>query len=249
MKIKEAIVISTILSSILCAGNSTEKSWSYQIEPYMLIASMNGTAKIGHTPTMEIDVDFGTILDHLDMGAMVHFEAHHQSGWGLWLDYGFMDLSSDINGNRGGLLSTSIRQGILEAYATYKQPLEVGYIEYFSGIRWWDNDLDIEHSAITKSINLKDDWIDPVVGLKWSTTIYEDWKFNIESSIGGFGVGSDLSVGGIVGVSYVINDLLDINLKYKTLWADYEKGTKGRKGYFQYDVTTSGAIIGVNFKF
>jgi len=49
-------------------------------------------------------------------------------------------------------------------------------------------------------------------------------------------------------VKYIISDLLDLNIQYKVLWADYESGTEGQKGYFAYDVTTYGPIIGLNFK-
>jgi len=40
-------------------------AWSYELEPYMLIASMTGHSKVGRAPTLEIDVDFGTILENL----------------------------------------------------------------------------------------------------------------------------------------------------------------------------------------
>ena len=33
-----------------------------------------------------MDVDFSDILEVLDIGAMVHFEARHKGGWGVSLD-------------------------------------------------------------------------------------------------------------------------------------------------------------------
>jgi len=258
MKIKNIVISSTILSSMLFAGNSISSAdvnivkipaWSYQFEPYILISSMSGTTKVGRTPTLEIDIDFGTILENLDMAAMGHFEAYHQNGWGLWVDYGFMDLSSDISGPIGGVINAGVRQGVLEVFATYREELSVGYIDYLAGIRWWDNDFDISHSAIPVSINIEEDWIDPVVGARWTTSINDSWRFNLQGTVGGFGLGSDISVGGVAGIKYVINDLLDFDIQYKALWANCESGTKGQKGYFAYDVTTYGPIIGLNFKF
>ena len=261
MKTKNIIISSVVLSSLLFSGDDitpidtevikiTEDSkWSYQLEPYILIASMSGTSTVGRTPTAEIDVDFGTILENLDIGAMGHFEAHHQNGWGIWIDYGFMDLSRDTDAPVGGVLNARVRQGTLEAFATYRQELSVGYVDYLAGIRWWDNDFDIGHSAIPKEINVEEDWVDPVVGARWTTAINESWIFSLQGSVGGFGLGSDISVGGIIGAKYIINDLVDFDIQYKALWADYESGTKGKKGYFAYDVTTYGPIIGLNFKF
>ncbi len=264
MKLKHILVGSTLLSSILFAGGdiapvepavemtvpqTQTSNWSYELEPYMLIATMTGNSKVGRTPTLEIDMDFGTILENLDMAAMVHFEAHNLNGWGLWLDYGFMDLSSDITGPVGGVTNARVRQGILEAYAMYRQPVASGHVDYLAGIRWWDNDFDINHNATPGAINIEEDWVDPVIGARWTTAINESWNFSMRGTVGGFGVGSDLSAGGSVGVKYVINDLLDLDLQYKALWADYESGTKGQAGYFAYDVTTYGPIIGLNFKF
>jgi len=259
------ISISSILSaSLLFAGGNispiepelemtvseTQASeWSYEFEPYMLIASMSGNSKVGRTPTLEIDMNFGTILENLDMAAMVHFEAHNKNGWGIWLDYGFMDLSSDITGPVGGVTNARVRQGMFEAFGMYRQPLANGTIDYLAGIRWWDNDFDIDHQAIPGAINIEEDWIDPVVGARWTTALNENWNFSMYGTIGGFGVASDLTASGSVGVKYVINDLLDLDLQYKALWADYASGTKGQQGYFAYDTTTYGPIIGLNFKF
>jgi hypothetical protein len=66
--------------------------WTFSVEPYVLAASIAGDASIGRVTGVEIDVDFSTILEKLEMAAMVHFEAHSGNGWGFALDYGFMDL-------------------------------------------------------------------------------------------------------------------------------------------------------------
>lgn len=262
MKIKNILAGSLFLSSMLFAGGDiapvepiaeevpvAASTWSYELEPYMLIASMTGNSKVGRAPTLEIDIDFGTILENFDMGAMVHFEAMNQSGWGIWIDYGFMDLSSDITGPVAGVTNARVRQGTLEAFGMYRQPLASGHIDYLAGIRWWDNDFDVNHQQLPISIEVEEDWVDPVIGARWTTPINESWKFSLHGTVGGFGLASDLTASGSIGIKYVISDLLDLDLQYKALWADYESGTKGEKGYFAYDVTTYGPIVGLNFKF
>jgi len=262
MKFTTLLLSSTLLSSALFAGGDiapvepviqevtpqvNASPWSFEFEPYLLISSMSGTAQIGRTPALEIDMDFGDILEKLEIGAMAHFEAHHESGWGVWLDYGFMDLSSDLSGPVGGVTDVGIRQGILEVFGMYRQELSAGYIDYLAGIRWWDNDIDVSHSALPLAANVEEDWVDLVVGARWTMPLNESWKFSVNGNVGG--LGSDLSLSGAVGVKYVISDLLDLDLQYKALWADYESGTRGEAGYFAYDSTTYGPIIGLNFKF
>ena len=179
MKLTHILTSSALLSSMLFAGGDIipvnpivenvpieESAWSFELEPYMLIASMSGNAKVGRTPALEIDVDFGTILENLDIGAMVHFEAMNQNGWGIWIDYGFMDLSSDITGPIGGVTNASVRQGTLEAFGMYRQALNNGHIDYLAGIRWWDNDFDITHNSLPVDIAVEEDWVDLVVGAR-----------------------------------------------------------------------------------
>jgi hypothetical protein len=55
-----------------------------------MATKIQGDASIGRVVGTPVDVDFSTILDNLDMAAMVHFEAHHKSGWGMVIDYVFM---------------------------------------------------------------------------------------------------------------------------------------------------------------
>ena len=261
MKLTNLLFSSALLTSTLFAGGDIvpvepvvdtpvveTKTWSYEFEPYLLMATMTGETKLGRSPTVEIDMDFGDILEKLDIGFMGHFEAHNQNGWGIWIDYGFMDLSSDITGPAGGVTDMRMRQGVLEAFGIYRQSLGSGNIDYLAGIRWWDNDIDVSHNLLPLDVEVEEDWVDPVIGARWTTAINESWEFSVLGTVGGFGMGSDLSAGGAIGFKYVISDLLDLDLQYKALWADYESGTKGQKGYFAYDVTTYGPIVGLNFK-
>ena len=99
---------------ILATSPAKADEWTFSVEPYLLAASIEGDSGMGRVNGVEIDVDFSKILETLDMAFMLHFEAHSANGWGVILDYGFMDLSDDIFGQRGGVLDARVRQGIFE---------------------------------------------------------------------------------------------------------------------------------------
>jgi len=264
MKTKNILLGSIILSSLLLAGGDitpTEtvdekpalvtKTWAFEFEPYIMFTTIEGDSKFKNTPTANLDVDFGTILENLDMAFMGHFEAHHESGWGMWLDYGFMDLSNDI-AVAPAIDSIRVRQGILEAVGLYRQITSNGYVEYLAGIRWWDNDFDISSSLpiLAKTRNI--DWVDGIVGLRYTHILNENWKLRIHGDIGAGG--ADITYAASAGVIYTINDLLDVDVKYKATWVDYEEGEKGpgtlfNSDYFSYDTVSHGLILGLNFKF
>ncbi len=71
MQLHKILLGSALLSSILFAGGDITptpvveepvvvetKAWSFEFEPYMLIASMSGDSIIGRSPTAEIDMTF-----------------------------------------------------------------------------------------------------------------------------------------------------------------------------------------------
>ena len=259
---------SLIVSSFIFAGGDIApmvaeepvvetNAWSFELEPYLMLTNIDGDAKFRNLPTKNLEVDFGKILDNLDMAFMGHFEAHHQSGWGMWIDYGFMDLSNGMNITDYPWVSSQIdkvrmRQGVLEVMGLYRQQLATGYIEYLAGIRWWDNDLDLSSSLpiLTRSRNI--DWVDGIVGLRYTHILNDNWKLRVHGDIGGGG--ADITYGASVGIIYVVNDLVDIDVKYKATWVDYEEGEKGlgtllNRDYFSYDTVTHGLIVGINFKF
>ncbi len=132
------------------------------------------------------------------------------------------------------------------------QKLAHGKIDYITGVRWWDNDIDATvDPAITpgsKKISVDADWVDIVVGARWTHHINDNWHFRLRGDIGGLGLSSDFTGTASAGIIYVINDLMDIDLTYKATWVDYEEGTKGTPDHFEYDTVTHGPILGVNFK-
>lgn len=237
----------------LVAFSASAEDWSYQIELYGLVATIEGEAGVGRVEGADVNVDFGDILDALDSAFMGRFEAHHSNGWGVALDYGFMDLSADITGPRGGVLDVGVRQGILEALLMRRTQSGDQHIDYFVGLRWWDNDLDATFDPAvlpgTASVGINEDWVDPVIGVRWTNPLTEKWSFLLHGDIGGVGIGSDFTASAIAGFRYKIKESMELDLQYKALWVDYETGTAGQAGFYKYDATAHGPIIGLIFKF
>lgn len=247
-------LIGFVLGTVFISTKTLADEWKYQLEPYVMITSIKGEASIGRITGAEVDVDFDTILDNLESAAMLHFEAHHVSGWGLAFDYGYMDLGGKIRNNNGSYANVEVRQGVLEALGVYRQKLSNGTLDYFAGIRWWDNDLevDIQISALPGDglkREVKAGWVDPVVGVRWLSDINKNWTFQAQADVGGFGVESEFTSSIAAGVQYKMSDSMTLNMKYKGTWVDFEEGEAGDKDYFQYDTITHGPVIGLIFNF
>ncbi|WP_457676589.1 hypothetical protein [Thiolapillus sp.] len=247
------LIPACLLAAFSTMHTVSADQWSRELEIYMLGANISGDSSMGRVEGADIDIDFGTILDTLQMGFMARFEAVHDSGWGLWLDYGFMDLSDKKKNDRGGVVSAKLRQGVLEAYGLYRQQITRGHIDYYAGLRWWDNDIDarVNPAILPGSLErgISEDWIDPVIGLRWTHEINGQWSTMLRGDVGGFGIGADITWAAAVAARYHFNDAFFLDMQYKATWVDYSNDDKGSPGYFTYDTVTHGPLLGLTYKF
>lgn len=235
------------------AATASAQDWSFSIEPYVMATNIEGDAGLGRVTGAPVDMDFSTILENLDMAAMLHFEAHGGNGWGFIVDYGFMDLSDDIFGSKGGVIDARVRQGVLEGLLVRRSQSQTSGLEYFAGFRWWDNDVDvvIDPAVLPGDITRKVDssWIDLVVGARWTRLINDRWTARVKGDIGGFGVQADFTSSLAIAAVYEFSERYALDLQYKAMWVDFEEGSKSQAGYFSYDTVTHGPIIGFQFNF
>lgn len=224
-------------------------TWDFELSPYLAMSSITGNSGVV-TAAAPLDLPFDDILDALEFGVAAHFEAHHANGWGLWIDYNYVSLGGTgdipIPGTLRVLKEVDIKQAVFEGYGMYRQQLENGTFDYMAGVRRWN--LKLNATLDTPDLReTQNDWIDFVVGARWTTNLSENWKFYVRGDIGGGA--SDFTATAAGGVRYVINEWLDFDVQYKALWVDYETGTLNTPDYFSYDTLSQGPIIGLNFKF
>ena len=252
-KITNKILLSALAAGALAlvANPANADEWSYQIEPYLLGITIDGDAGIGRVTGVDVEVDFDDILDNLDMGFMARFEARHENGWGVALDYAFMDLSNDRTGPGGGVLNAELSQSVFEVLLMKGTRSGDSQLDYFTGLRWWNNEVDVVIDPLvlpgTVSRNVDEDWVDLIIGARWKNPIGEKWSFLLRGDIGAGG--ADFTAGSVVGFRYRIGELTELDLGYKAIYVDYETGTPGQPGFFKYDTTTHGPVIGLMFKF
>ena len=235
----------------LAANPANADAWSFQIEPYMLGITIDGDAGIGRVTGVDVGVDFGDILDNLDLGGFLHFEARHESSWGVSVDYGFMDLSKDVTGPRGGVLDADLFQGVFEAMLMKGVGSGDAQLDLFAGVRWWDNEVEVLIDPVllpgTASRKVEEDWVDLVVGARWINPISEKWSLMLKGDIGGGG--ADFTWLAHAGFRWRFGKTTELDMSYKALAVDYETGIPGQPGYFMYDTITHGPVIGLVFNF
>jgi hypothetical protein len=203
------------------------------------------------------------MVDHLDFMGEVHVEARKDK-WGIFFDGSYIDLSitgTVINhpypslGPLEGKLD--LTEWIIELGGLYQVAqwrLEKGravHLDVLGGGRYWEleGDLTLSSPGAGSSFSLSgsEDWIDPFVGLRLGVDLGKNFLVGVRGDIGGFGVGSDVSWNASVLLGYRITGLLSVWVGYRALSVDYENGSGNDR--FVYDVTKSGPMIGLGFRF
>ena len=121
---------------------------------------------------------------------------------------------------------------------------------HFLGNIFPDNFRNFDPVILPGSVNARidEDWIDPVVGMRWTNALSEQWNLRLRGDIGGFGAASDFTWSAAVGLQYRFSKLFAVELQYKALGVDYE-GSRGSPDFFRYDTITHGPLLGVSFEF
>ena len=252
---KTLVATGVLLTSMSAMANDSNSDWEFALEPYLQATSIYGDASIGRANDLPVDVEFDDILETLDSGLMLHFEAFNKSThWGIALDYAYMDLRQDASTPKNGLVNVRARQGVLEGLVFKRFEYGDHTVDYFGGIRWWDNDisagLQVDELGASVGVEHDEDWVDAVIGARYWYSFAEDWRFHVRGDIGGFGLESDFTSSIFTGLQWQATETLDINFGYKATWVDYKSNdTASQPGYFEYDTLTKGPTIGASFKF
>ena len=246
-----SVVLALPLLALLAGTPANAGKWSFQLEPYALGANIEGDIGIGRIEGVDVDIDTSDILATLELGGMLHFEAHHENGWGLFLDYAFMDLSDDLTGPRDGVLEADVFQGVLEAALVKRTGSGDRQLDYYVGVRWWNVEVDAELDPVllpgTASRSVDHDWIAGIIGARWRNPIGEKWSFSLRGDVGAGA--ADFTWKAYTGFRYRIGNSTALDLGYVALGVDYETGTPGEPGYFMYDTITHGPEVGFLFEF
>jgi hypothetical protein len=108
---------------------------------------------------------------------------------------------------------------VLETLGLYRVKYGRSIINYFTGVRWWDDDieliLDPNVTSGSTNIAVKEYWVDIVAGIRWNNQINLQWNFIARADVGGFGLSADFTSTVEIGFTYKVSKLMTVDIKYK----------------------------------
>jgi len=249
------IAFNIALTVLLSATHQVKaaENWNFMLEPYLIATSINGDSAVGRIGDVDVDVDFGTILDNLDAAIMFHAEAVHASGWGVLLDYGLMDLKAKRRNERGGIADARVKQAVTQlALFRHRELDSKSSYDLMLGVRHWENELRLKlipaaDQLAQRTLRIKPDWTDGFIGGRYTMELGGNWQavFYADAGAGD----ANFTAAAKASLYYTFTDSWVLEVGYSSLWVDYDEGRSDSPGYFLYDTVTHGPLLGMQIRF
>jgi hypothetical protein len=231
------------------SGNPTQPTpsdeASFLLMPYLWGSTFKGDLGVRGVVT-RVEADFADIIDELNFGATLAFEARWGGRWRFLFDGMYMNLSDDRT------ITVAPFRGIQATAKTVLIDPEIGYaimggesasLDVVGGFRLWhlDNSVELRLGQDRVRASGTQTWADPVVGFRLKAG--RGAFLSLKADIGGFGLGSELTWQVFGGLGLNVGSRLTTIIGFRYLDIDY------RRNNFIYDVALSGPLVGFGFRF
>lgn len=232
---------------------ATPDRWEFELTPYVWLAGLSGDVTVRNREA-DVDLDFGDLLDVLDMAVTGHFEAR-KGPLSIMLNVDYYEFGADADLPLNIDVEAGLDELILEGgigYLLHERSIGAKSkpftFEGLLGARYVDIESEIDFEGpVGLNPTLKGDksWLDGYIGFRMRMGWTERMRSSLRFDVGGGG--SDLTYQVALIQRHLINDRFDFVWGYRHLAIDYEDGSGADK--FALDVAMTGPLVGLNIKF
>jgi hypothetical protein len=221
--------------------------WKFAIAPYFFATGLTGDVGLFGLPTVDVDLTFSDIMDHLDFGAMGIAEAR-KGRYSIVGDAMYSKISAAKGTPRGvvatdvGVASETFAGFIGGGYSVIAD--SSGNLDVSLGMRVWSMDTDISFTGGALDGVRRSDgatWVDGLAGVRGNYRLSRVFHVLGWGLIGGGGANLDWDVAAAGG--YRFNDRLSAVLGYRALGVDFDNDN------IVFDVVEQGPILGLAIRF
>lgn len=232
------------------SGQPPDGGWWIRSTSYFWITAQSGDLRIG---TLGVPVKIGfsdslASIDEIDMAFMGGFEAG-RGRWSVGVDLTYAKMSDRFLGDGVTYRTLRLEQAawMINPYAAYRLAAPADWeFDLLAGARF--NSLEMElggesPAGVWTTASGRRSWTDPIVGLRGQTSLNEQLRFGFRADIGGFGIASQFTWQGYVGLGWQLSPSMTASFGYRGLGTDYSRGD------FASDTVTHGPLIGLLVRF
>ncbi|HMN71707.1 MAG TPA: hypothetical protein PKA55_07540 [Rhodoblastus sp.] len=232
-------------------AGSARPDWALQVTPYLWASGLNGrVSPFRLAPTVHVEKSFGDVMKNFNIGGFLHvwarkgsFVANADIMYVSTTDSHSVDPLPFVGSVRARLTTGLFYATLVGGYRV----LDVGPVTFdaLAGGRLWNvsNRASIDFAFVSLGFAKSLTWVDPVVGGRAFWRLTDAFSIQAQGDIGGFGAGSKLTWQALGTLNYAFAEHFSASLGYKVLRTNYARG-----GYV-FDVTMSGPVLGVTYRF
>jgi hypothetical protein len=240
-----AVIACALILALPAQGQSGDGNWRQSVFLYGMAVTIDGEASVGPL-NVDVDVSISDLFDALDFGVMAAYRIENDS-WSFSADVTYMELGWSER-TQQGRASASLRTDQLTLMGTLGRRLTPNLEALFS-LAYFDLSADLRVRVLEqrRAVSRDADWIDPLVGLEYRIPFRDRWTFSLRGDVGGFGVGSDLTLHGWAKLVRQNTDAFSWYFGYRYIGYDYETGSGIDRQ--RYDLQQHGPGIGIALTF
>lgn len=242
---KAAVLAIAMLSALPALAQDATGEWRKSVYLYGMGVAIDGEAQIGPL-SVPVDVSISDMFDALDFGAMAAYRIENGT-WSFSADVTYMDLGfSETTQQRRASVSLDTDQ--LTIMGTVGRRVSPRLEALFS-LAYFDLSTQLDVRVLQQQVSASRDvdWVDPLLGLNYRAPFGDKWNLDLRGDVGGFGVGSDLTLHGWVKLVHQNSESFSWYFGYRYIGYDYETGSG--INYQRYDLAQHGPGIGVAWSF
>lgn len=233
-------VVSVAVALAWCApaaAQSSQSDWQVTMSPYLMGASMSGTAGLRGREA-ELEMSASDIFANLQFGFMGMLEAR-KGHWGFGGDIIWMALGTTVRE-----INADFNQG---AFAFYGLRALGPAADLNVGLRLNTLEGTLDFKRLGVDVAQDKAWIDPFVGITLRSSTGRRIGLRVYGEVGGFGMGSDFAWQLFPSVGIGLTERASLDLGYRWLDVDYDSGEGNER--FVWNMLSQGPVVGFSFRF
>ena len=228
----DATVLPTVSFQEIAA--QPNDGWSFLAMAYLWAVGVEGTAVAGGEE-IDVDVDFDELLDDLEIGGSLFFEARN-GRWGILVDGTYMALEGEDEPSPGVDAETETDIALVEVDAAYRLA-DGPDLDLIAGLRYVDADVDVNVPGMGSGSGGIESTLG-IIGARARWELGRRWMLNLRGDVG-FGSDSAWQLLGLA--KYEFGEHWGLVFGYRAMELDIEDGST------EFDAVVQGFMLGLVF--